>query len=105
MLVLTDLLDEAAADALVDAVPVLARRHMVVIASATDPDLAQLVANPPASTADVYAASAALEVLNARARVAAQLRHAGAQVLEASPERLATACVGAYLRAKARARL
>lgn len=105
VLVLTDLLDEAAADALVDAVPVLARRHMVVIASATDPDLAQLVANPPASTADVYAASAALEVLNVRARVAAQLRHAGAQVLEASPERLATACVGAYLRAKARARL
>jgi uncharacterized protein (DUF58 family) len=53
----------------------------------------------------VYAASVALDVLAARARVTAQLRHTGADVLEAPPERLAAACVGAYLRAKARARV
>jgi uncharacterized protein (DUF58 family) len=44
-------------------------------------------------------------VLDARARVAAQLRRAGADVVEARPDLLPSACVGAYLRAKARARL
>jgi uncharacterized protein (DUF58 family) len=86
-------------------VSVLARRHALVIASTTDTDLAELVHAAPQSVADVYAASVALDVLSARARVATLLRHAGADVLEAPPGELANACVGAYLRAKTRARL
>jgi uncharacterized protein (DUF58 family) len=105
VLVLTDLLEEAAAQPLVDAMPVLARRHAVVVASVTDPDLERLVHEPPPSPADVYAAAVALDVLDARARVAAQLRRAGADVVEAHPDLLPNACVGPYLRAKARARL
>ena len=105
VLVLTDLLEEAAARPLVDAVPLLARRHAVVVASAADTDLGEAVRREPQTPVDVYAASVALDVLAARARVTAQLRHAGAEVLEAPPESLAAACVGAYLRAKARARL
>ena len=106
VLVLTDLLEEAAAQPLVDAVPVLARRHAVVVASAADPDLVAAVSTPPQRPIDVYGAAVALDVMDARARVAAQLRRSGAQqVVEASPDRLAAACVGAYLRAKASARL
>lgn len=105
VLVLTDLLEEAAAHPLVEAMPVLARRHAVVVASVADPDLDHYVGTPPRAPADVYAAAVALDVLDARARVGAQLRRSGADVLEAPPARLATACVGAYLRAKARARL
>jgi len=105
VLVLTDLLEEAAAEPLVDAMPVLARRHAVVVASVADPDLEQMVHARPQSPADVYAAAVALDVLDARARVAAQLRRAGADVVEARPELLPNACVGAYLRAKAQARL
>jgi uncharacterized protein (DUF58 family) len=106
VLVLTDLLEEAAAEPLAEAMPVLARRHAVVVASVADPDLEHAVRTPPVHTADVYTAAVALDVLAARARVAAQLRRSGAQdVIEAPPDRLAGACVGAYLRAKARARL
>jgi uncharacterized protein (DUF58 family) len=105
VLVLTDLLEEAAAQPLVDAMPVLARRHAVVVASVSDPDLEHMVRTRPAAPADVYSAAVALDVLDARARVAAQLRRGGADVVEASPELLPSACVGAYLRAKARARL
>jgi uncharacterized protein (DUF58 family) len=106
VLVLTDLLEEAAAQPLVDAVPVLARRHAVAVASVADPDLEHAVSTPPARPSDVYAAAVALDVLDARARVAAQLRRSGAQdVVEAPPDSLAPACVGAYLRAKSRARL
>ncbi|HVF74133.1 MAG TPA: DUF58 domain-containing protein [Acidimicrobiales bacterium] len=105
VLVLTDLLEESAARPLVDAVPVLARRHVVVVASVTDPDLAGLLRTPPANVADGYAASVAVDVLEARAVVAAQLRTAGAEVVEAPPAGLAHACVSAYLRMKAMARL
>jgi uncharacterized protein (DUF58 family) len=105
VLVLTDLLEEAAAQPLVDAMPVLARRHAVVVASVADPDLERMVRARPSVPADVYSAAVALDVLDARARVAAQLRRGGADVVEAPPDLLPSACVGAYLRAKARARL
>ena len=105
VLVLTDLLEEAAAQPLVDAVPVLARRHAVVVASTADPDLRAAVRTPPSRPLDVYAAAVAVEVLEARGRAAQHLRRAGAEVLEADPGQLGHACVAAYLRMKGRARL
>jgi uncharacterized protein (DUF58 family) len=105
VIVLTDLLDEAAARSLLDAVPVVARRHAVVVASCADPDLEQIVSTPPADPLDVYAAAAALDVLDERSLVTARLRAAGAEVVEAAPASLGAACVQVYLRAKARARL
>jgi len=104
VLVLTDLLEESAARPLVDALPVLARRHAVAVAGASDPDIDRLVRDEPESPSDVYRAAVALDVLGARARVAAQLRRAGADVVEGSPSTLAAACVRAYLRAKWTAR-
>jgi hypothetical protein len=47
----------------------------------------------------------AVEVLAAREVVAARLRRAGAEVIEAPPAGLGAACVRAYLTLKARARL
>ena len=105
VLVLTDLLEPSAAAPLVDALPIVARRHHVVVASASDPDLAALLEAEPERPLDVYRAVSATEVLQAREQAAAALRGAGALVVEASPERLGAACVQAYLRAKARARL
>ena len=105
VLVFTDLLEETAARPLVEAIPVLARRHHVVVASVRDPDLDAVVRTPPTQMADVFAAAVVVDALEARERVAAQLRRAGAEVLEAPAHALAPACVAAYLRAKARARL
>jgi uncharacterized protein (DUF58 family) len=105
VLLLVDLLEEAAARPLVDAVPVLARRHVVLVGSVVDTDLEALAHEPPAEVRGAYAAAVAVDVLSARARVVGQLRAAGADVVEAAPERLPAACVAAYLRAKAGARL
>jgi len=105
VIVFTDLLEEGAARSLVEAMPVLTRRHHVVVASVRDPDLDRAVRTAPAQVRDVLAASVVVEALDSRARVAAQLARAGAEVLEAPPDTLAAACVGAYLRAKARSRI
>ena len=105
VIVFTDLIEEVAARSLVMAVPVLARRHEVVVAGVVDPDLDALLCSRPEDELDVYRAAAALDVLGARERAAARVRGAGARVLETAPALLARACVGAYLSAKARARL
>jgi uncharacterized protein (DUF58 family) len=102
-LVLTDLLDEAAARPLVEAVPVLRRRHLVAVASAADADLDTTLTREPARPLDVYRAAVALDVVKARQAAVARLRHAGAEVIEAAANSLPAACVRAYLSAKARA--
>ncbi len=105
VLVLTDLLDLAAARSLLGAVPTLVSTHAVVIASVTDPDVEQLARTVPTDTVGAYALAVAHDVLEERARVVAELARAGAHVIEADAATLPAACVGAYLRLKARARL
>ena len=105
VLVITDLLEESAARSLLDAVPILARRHVVAVASVTDPGVAELIGTPPSTPFDVYAAAVAHDVLDGRAVVSARLARAGAEVVEAGPDGFSAACVATYLRAKHRARL
>jgi uncharacterized protein (DUF58 family) len=105
VLVFSDLFDEAAARAMVEAMPVLTRRHAVLLATVTDPDIDGLLHTPPQTAHDVYAAAAALDLVQSRARASALLRRAGARVIEAGPDHLAAACVRGYLNAKARFRL
>ena len=105
VLVLCDLLEEAAARPLVEAMPVLTRRHAVVVASPADPQLEALATAEPAGAGDLARAAVALDVRAARTRAAALVRAAGATVVEAPADRLARACVSAYLRAKSRARV
>ncbi|CAA9500931.1 MAG: hypothetical protein AVDCRST_MAG30-1904, partial [uncultured Solirubrobacteraceae bacterium] len=105
IVVFTDLLEEGAARPLLDAMPVLTRKHEVIVASAADPGLAAVLRARPAAVADVYASAVALDVLAAREQVAHRLRAAGARVVEAPAGALGAACVRAYLAAKASARL
>lgn len=105
VLVLTDLVDAAAARSLVGAVPVLARHHQVVVADVPDPALRAAITTAPGALDDVLAAAVAVEVERARTEAARRVRAAGAEVLDAPPGGLAAACVAAYVRAKARARL
>jgi len=103
VVVFVDLLEETAARPLVEAVPVLSRRHAVVVASPTDPALLALAQAPEGDPLAQARAAIAADVLGARARVAAQIRAAGARVFEAPPDRLPATVVAAYLRAKSRA--
>jgi uncharacterized protein (DUF58 family) len=105
VVVFTDLLDATAAGPLLDAVPVLVRRHAVVVAGASDPDLVAAVTAPPATARDLHVAAVATELLDERDAVRARLTAAGALVVDAPVDQLASSCVAAYLRLKATARL
>ena len=105
VVVFTDLLEEVAARSLIEGVPVLARKHSVAIATTRDPDIEAAVTTPPSQSLDAYRAAVAVEVSEARRKVGVRLSHAGAQLVEADAKGLGAATVGAYLRAKSRARL
>ncbi len=105
VVVFTDLLEEIAARSLIEGVPVLARKHSVAVATARDPDIEAAVTTVPSAELDAYRAAVAVEVSEARRRVGVRLSHAGAQLVEADAKGLGAATVGAYLRAKSRARL
>jgi len=101
----TDVMDAAAARPLLEAMPVLARRHAVLIATCRDPDLVATADAAPARIFDVYRSSVALDVLESRRRALAGLRALGAVVVDTEPEHLGAACVAGYVRLKQRARL
>jgi uncharacterized protein (DUF58 family) len=103
--IFTDLIEEAAAQPLMDAMSVLSRHHAVVVASVVDDELQAQITTPAETVADVYRTAAALTVLEDRSRVVTSLRRAGAEVVESPLASLSAHCVGAYLRARARARV
>ncbi len=105
--VFTDLVDEAAARSLRRGVPMLARRHTVLVVSATDPLLAAAAdggRDGSGSPRELAAAVVADDVLAARAAAAQGLRRAGATVLEAPAAQLPGRCLEAYIRLKSRGR-
>ena len=106
VIVFTDLIEEVAARSLVAAVPVLARRHEVVVAGVVDPDLDALLRRAAASTCSTSTARRRRSTCSPRA--SGRRRACAARARGCSRPRrpsLARACVGAYLSAKARARL
>jgi uncharacterized protein (DUF58 family) len=105
VLVLTDLLDEGAGRTLTEAVPILSRRHSITVASIIDDSLTSLIATPADTLAEATKTAVALDLLAGRDRLVAGLRRRGADIVDSSLESFSARCVGAYLRAKARARL
>ena len=105
VMLFTDLLEPAAARPLIDAMPVLTRRHKVVVVSTRDDDLRAAVADGSESVEAAYRAMAALDATEAKALVVGRLHHLGATVVEAPVGSLPAACVAAYLKAKSLARL
>jgi uncharacterized protein (DUF58 family) len=101
VVVLTDLAEAAVHDALLPALPRLARTHLVVVGGVQDPDVAAWVTAPIEHAGDAYRAAAAADALARRRRAVTRVRAAGATVVDALPGRLAPALADTYLEIKA----
>ena len=101
ILVFTDLVDEAAARSLLDAVPVLAApaRGRRRVGARSRSRRARSATSPRRRTTSTRPA-VALDVLDARRAVAARLRHAGADVVEAPRRALGEAACAPTCRAQ-----
>lgn len=105
IVVLTELAEAAVVETLLPALPIVARRHLVLIGAVRDPAVVGLAGRPVREAADAYGRVAALDALDRRRRTVHLLRAAGATVVDAPPGRLAPELTDAYLSFKATGRL
>jgi uncharacterized protein (DUF58 family) len=105
LVVLTELAEQAVAETLLPALPLIARDHLVVVASVADPEVRGWASATPVEPGAAYRKAAAVAALADRRRTVARLRGLGAVVVDAPPGRLAPDLADAYLRVKATGRL
>ncbi len=103
--VLTELNEQSVGETLLPALPLLLRRHLVVVGSVRDPEVESWAAATPTEAGLAYRKAAAVAALDERHRLAARLRGLGVVVVYPAPGALAPALGDAYLDAKARGRL
>jgi uncharacterized protein (DUF58 family) len=101
VVLLTALEPAAVRHGLLPALPALARRHRVVVASVRDPEL-DAMRTRTAGVEQVYDAAAAEQVLADRARMAEVLEVLGVDVVDAAADRLPVALTDHYLMLKGR---
>lgn len=105
LVIFTELVEQAVHENLLPAMPLIARNHLVVVASVQDPDVVRWATAPPIDAAGAYRKAAAVTALDERRRTVARLRGLGATVVDAPPGKLAPRLADAYLKVKATGRL
>jgi uncharacterized protein (DUF58 family) len=83
----------------------LARRHLVVCASLSDPDLMAMADLVPGDSRQAYEKVVARRLLDERRSLLERLERLGIATLQGSPEALTPAVINHYLETKARSRL
>lgn len=101
----TELVEAAAADFLLPALPLISRNHLVIIATVRDPEVEYWAHAEVVETHEVYRQVAAVKAIEQRDRTIAQLRGVGATVVDAPPGDLAAKLADTYLQVKASGRL
>jgi uncharacterized protein (DUF58 family) len=105
LVIFTELVEQAVHENLLPAMPLIARNHLVVVASVQDPDVVRWATSTPTEASAVYRKAAAVSALDERRRTVARLRGLGATVVDAPPSTLAPVLADAYLKVKATGRL
>ncbi|MEO3808673.1 DUF58 domain-containing protein [Sphaerisporangium sp. B11E5] len=104
VVLLTDLNSTAMDEGLLQVLPQLTSRHLVLVAAVADPRVAEMAAGR-GTPERVYDAAAAERLRDDRARLTAHLRRHGCEVVDAVPDDLAPALADTYLALKAAGRL
>ncbi len=105
MVLFTDLSERSVLEPLLQAVPVLLSRHILMIAAVRDPDVESMARTAPGTSAEAYEKAAASGFLQWRDDAAALLRRMGVPTFDLHPHELAGRVADEYLRVKALGRL
>ena len=97
VVLLTSVVDLAAAELLRGALLRLARKHRPVLVNLEDPDLVQLALGLPERAEEAFAKVSALEMLLANRRLGRRLQRAGISVASAAADQLAWRTLESYL--------
>lgn len=102
---ITEMAESASAPEVSVAVADLARRHLVVLVLLKHPELEVFAHSTPTNSSQMFAITAANEMLERRRRIVAHLRSKGILILETSVSDIGVAAVNQYLEIKARGSL
>jgi uncharacterized protein (DUF58 family) len=98
---ITELAESAGRPEVVSAAAELVRRHLVVLVLLTHPELDALAARKPRNVDEMYASTAAQEMLERRRATILRLRQQGVLVVETTPAEVGAAAISKYLEVKA----
>ncbi len=101
----TELAPGAIEQFLFPALPLITRKHLLVIASLRDPNLKLWAEQDPQTNEEFYRGMAAREALEDREKLVAELRSRAVIVLDEEPQNFNRALSDTYLRAKSSGRL
>ena len=99
---ITDLAETAMTPEVIQAALQVARRHLLVFISFSEPQVMQLLAHAPENPLNMYRVMAAQEMSQRRELLLRRLREQGAFALEMPPDQVSTAVVNHYLEIKDR---
>jgi uncharacterized protein (DUF58 family) len=105
LVLLTELTEESAMEPLLEALPGLLARNLVLVGAVADPEVSALARVVPATSEQVYEKAAAAAAMDARDRAGARMRRMGARVVDRPPGKLAGELADQYLSIKAFGRL
>ena len=102
---LTDLAETTMTPEVIDAALQLTPQHLLLFAVIGQPDLLAMARREPGKAAEMYAASAAQEILHRRQVLLARMRDRGTLLVEVDAAALSAAVVNSYLDVKQQSRL
>ena len=100
VVLLTELSEQAVEDALLPALPLVARHHVVIVASVSDGEVRGWLDGSVADPAGAYRRAAAVIASEERRRAGSRLKSRGVRVIDAPPGALAAQLADAYLHIK-----
>jgi len=98
---ITEMAESAGRPEVVAAAAELVRRHLVVLILLTHPELDALAVREPRTVDEMFASTAAQEMLERRRTTLAQLRQQGVLVVETTPTEVGADAITKYLEVKA----
>jgi uncharacterized protein (DUF58 family) len=98
---ITEIAESAGRPEVVSAVSELVRRHLVVLVLLDHPELDALAGREPKSAQEMFASTAAQEMLERRRETIAKLRQQGVLVVETTPAEVGASAISKYLEVKA----
>ncbi|MFV0258557.1 MAG: DUF58 domain-containing protein [Acidimicrobiales bacterium] len=105
LIIMTDLEPEATAAFLVPHLPLLTRKHLVVVAAVADPQVVAWADEEITTEEQLFTRAAAVDELARRRHLAAVLQGLGVRVVDEPPDRFAVAVSDLYLDLKSTAAL
>lgn len=102
---ITDFAETATIPEVIEHASLMTRRHLVLFAAISQPDLKNLLQSMPGSERDMFRYAAALEVAERRERLLRRLRDQGVLAIDMEPGALTDEMLNQYLEIKDRSRL